>query len=75
MDDDHIFQPFADLSLGAKQDEFTRMVNGERVSDLQPDLFTGGMLREYQVKGFTWMKNLFENGINGREKKGRHRFV
>ena len=51
---------------GTKKDTFGRMVKGENVSDLQPQLFTGGVLREYQIKGYTWMKSLFENGINGK---------
>ena len=37
----------ADPSL----DTFSRNVKGEAISDLQPRLFTGGVLRDYQVKG------------------------
>jgi len=55
----------SDILAGSKPDSFSRLVNGEKVSDLQPQLFTGGVLREYQIKGYTWMKSLFENGING----------
>jgi len=54
-----------EILAGSKPDSFSRLVNGEKVSDLQPQLFTGGVLREYQIKGYTWMKSLFENGING----------
>ncbi|XP_064461716.1 lymphocyte-specific helicase-like [Ornithodoros turicata] len=31
----------------------------------QPSLFTGGILRPYQVEGFNWLKLLHENGVNG----------
>ncbi|XP_044733899.1 lymphoid-specific helicase-like isoform X2 [Chrysoperla carnea] len=30
-----------------------------------PKYFTGGTLRPYQIEGLTWLKLLFENGING----------
>ena len=43
-------------------DTFSRTINGEKISDLQPDLFTGGRLRKYQVEGIEWLKvrhNLF----------------
>ncbi|XP_076059020.1 lymphoid-specific helicase-like isoform X2 [Oratosquilla oratoria] len=31
----------------------------------QPDLFEGGCMRPYQLDGFTWLKVMFENGVNG----------
>ncbi|XP_033733127.1 lymphoid-specific helicase-like [Pecten maximus] len=32
---------------------------------VQPKLFSGGKLRQYQSEGFTWLKTLYENGVNG----------
>ncbi|CAL4063884.1 unnamed protein product, partial [Meganyctiphanes norvegica] len=31
----------------------------------QPELFEGGTLRQYQLEGFSWLKVMFENGVNG----------
>uniref|UniRef100_T1HD55 Uncharacterized protein n=1 Tax=Rhodnius prolixus TaxID=13249 RepID=T1HD55_RHOPR len=31
----------------------------------QPKLLEGGILRDYQMQGFTWLKLLFESGMNG----------
>ncbi|XP_062831977.1 lymphoid-specific helicase [Anolis carolinensis] len=31
----------------------------------QPKLFTGGIMRWYQVEGMEWLRMLWENGING----------
>ncbi|GBN17465.1 Lymphoid-specific helicase [Araneus ventricosus] len=31
----------------------------------QPKLLTGGMMREYQIDGYEWLKTLYENGVNG----------
>ncbi|KAF8766652.1 lymphoid-specific helicase-like [Argiope bruennichi] len=31
----------------------------------QPKLLTGGIMREYQIDGYEWLKTLFENGVNG----------
>lgn len=31
----------------------------------QPKLLEGGVLRDYQIQGFTWLKLLFETGMNG----------
>ncbi len=31
----------------------------------QPELLTGGVLRPYQVKGYNWMVQLYENGLHG----------
>lgn len=42
--------------------------NGHRKTDLpegQPPLFTGGVMRPYQIEGYKWMKVLYENGVNG----------
>ncbi|XP_072040298.1 lymphoid-specific helicase-like [Amphiura filiformis] len=46
-------------------DTFSRTINGEKISDRQPDLFTGGVLRDYQLEGMEWLKVLYENGVNG----------
>ncbi|XP_026134831.1 lymphocyte-specific helicase-like [Carassius auratus] len=42
-----------------------RTVNGQRVPAQQPKLFTGGVMRWYQVEGIEWLRMLWENGING----------
>ncbi|KAL0964383.1 hypothetical protein UPYG_G00323070 [Umbra pygmaea] len=42
-----------------------RKVNGEPVPALQPRLFTGGVMRWYQIEGVEWLRMLWENGING----------
>ncbi|XP_035824753.1 lymphocyte-specific helicase isoform X2 [Aplysia californica] len=42
-----------------------RKINGELVPFLQPKLMEGGVLRQYQVEGYSWLKVLYENGVNG----------
>lgn len=42
-----------------------RKCNGEPVPFQQPKLFTGGVMRWYQVEGMEWLRMLWENGING----------
>ncbi|BFZ13495.1 hypothetical protein BsWGS_16534 [Bradybaena similaris] len=42
-----------------------RFINGEEVSFLQPTLMEGGVLRSYQLEGYSWLKVLYENGVNG----------
>ncbi|XP_069394948.1 lymphoid-specific helicase isoform X5 [Paralichthys olivaceus] len=42
-----------------------RMVNGQLVPTQQPQLFTGGVMRCYQIEGIEWLRMLWENGING----------
>nr|XP_020664443.1 lymphoid-specific helicase isoform X3 [Pogona vitticeps] len=42
-----------------------RTFNGQPVPFHQPKLFTGGVMRWYQVEGMEWLKMLWENGING----------
>ncbi|XP_073691275.1 lymphoid-specific helicase [Garra rufa] len=42
-----------------------RTVNGQPVPAQQPALFTGGVMRWYQVEGIEWLRMLWENGING----------
>ncbi|XP_071839888.1 lymphocyte-specific helicase-like [Apostichopus japonicus] len=48
-----------------KEDSFSRIIDGQRVSDKQPMSFSGGVLRPYQLDGFEWLKVLYENGVNG----------
>ncbi|MEQ2178694.1 hypothetical protein GOODEAATRI_016742, partial [Goodea atripinnis] len=40
-------------------------VNGQPVPVQQPQLFTGGVMRWYQIEGIEWLRMLWENGING----------
>ena len=42
-----------------------RTCNGQRIPDDQPLLLSGGIMRDYQLKGYQWMATLYENGING----------
>ncbi|XP_077350807.1 lymphoid-specific helicase isoform X2 [Festucalex cinctus] len=42
-----------------------RKVKGEPVPAQQPQLFTGGVMRWYQIEGIEWLRMLWENGING----------
>ncbi|KAM4615502.1 lymphoid-specific helicase isoform 1-T1 [Polymixia lowei] len=42
-----------------------RKVDGQPVPAQQPGLFTGGVMRWYQIEGIEWLRMLWENGING----------
>lgn len=42
-----------------------RKVNGQPIPAQQPQLFTGGVMRWYQIEGIEWLRMLWENGING----------
>uniref|UniRef100_A0A8D2J3L2 Proliferation-associated SNF2-like protein n=1 Tax=Varanus komodoensis TaxID=61221 RepID=A0A8D2J3L2_VARKO len=42
-----------------------RKFNGQPIPFQQPKLFTGGVMRWYQVEGMEWLRMLWENGING----------
>ncbi|KAM6182858.1 lymphoid-specific helicase isoform 2-T2 [Erethizon dorsatum] len=42
-----------------------RKYNGQPIPFQQPKLFTGGVMRWYQVEGMEWLRMLWENGING----------
>ncbi|XP_017277127.1 lymphoid-specific helicase isoform X1 [Kryptolebias marmoratus] len=42
-----------------------RKVNGQPVPVQQPQLFSGGVMRWYQIEGIEWLRMLWENGING----------
>jgi len=58
--------------LGIPHDEclFTvvdgvRYLNGKQVHDDQPDYFVGGIMRDYQIVGYNWLKDMFDNNTNG----------
>ncbi|CAL1532750.1 unnamed protein product, partial [Lymnaea stagnalis] len=53
------------LTFGIDEVEEKRVINGEEVSFLQPKLMEGGVLRPYQIEGYSWLKVLYENGVNG----------
>nr|CAB3252475.1 lymphocyte-specific helicase-like [Phallusia mammillata] len=42
-----------------------KYLNDTPIHDSQPILLTGGILRDYQVAGYEWLKILFENAVNG----------
>nr|CAB3252498.1 chromatin structure-remodeling complex subunit snf21-like [Phallusia mammillata] len=42
-----------------------RYIQGELVDPSQPKLLIGGILREYQIVGYQWLKILYENGESG----------
>ncbi|XP_053291808.1 lymphoid-specific helicase isoform X2 [Pleuronectes platessa] len=42
-----------------------KTVNDQLVPTQQPTLFTGGVMRSYQIEGIEWLRMLWENGING----------
>ena len=45
--------------------EGVRYYEDEIIPTIQPNLLTGGVLRDYQVDGYDWLRILYENGING----------
>ena len=42
-----------------------RYYKNETIPSEQPLLLTGGVLRNYQVDGYDWLRIMYENGING----------
>ncbi|XP_076366781.1 lymphocyte-specific helicase-like isoform X2 [Tachypleus tridentatus] len=54
-----------ELAKPAETDRFSRVYEGNAVSDRQPELLSGGVMRLYQLEGFEWLKVLYENGVNG----------
>ena len=44
---------------------YNRTIKDQPVPPQQPLLLTGGILRNYQLEGMTWLLGLFEHGING----------
>ena len=55
-----------DAESKKKRYDHVRTCNGEPIPDDQPLLLSGGVMRDYQLAGYTWMANLYENGINGK---------
>ena len=49
-----------------KKYDHVRTYQDEPISDEQPLLLSGGIMRDYQLKGYSWMATLYENGINGK---------
>ncbi|XP_069687037.1 lymphocyte-specific helicase-like [Periplaneta americana] len=47
------------------QEQMRETAYGFMVSERQPLLFEGGVLRPYQLDGLDWLKLLYENGVNG----------
>ncbi|XP_041371850.1 lymphocyte-specific helicase-like [Gigantopelta aegis] len=47
------------------EDAPVRIIDGQEVHEEQPLLFTGGVLRQYQIDGYIWLRTLYENGVNG----------
>eukprot|EP00040_Diaphanoeca_grandis_P023261 m.126208 g.126208 ORF g.126208 m.126208 type:complete len:828 (+) comp29187_c0_seq1:151-2634(+) len=45
--------------------DFRTLKDGTKVSLRQPKLFSGGVLKPYQLDGMDWMVALYENGLNG----------
>eukprot|EP00795_Rhopilema_esculentum_P015626 gene15626-6910_t len=62
---DHDTELSADIHTDDSENSKTRTFNGEIISDRQPILVSGGLMRSYQLDGLEWMRGLFENGING----------
>lgn len=53
-------------TFGVNEEEEERYTaEGELIPFLQPALMVGGVLRQYQVDGYSWLKVLYENGVNG----------
>ncbi|GFO02771.1 lymphocyte-specific helicase-like [Plakobranchus ocellatus] len=48
-----------------EEEEERHTANGELIPFLQPKLMVGGVLRQYQIEGYSWLKVLYENGVNG----------
>lgn len=54
-----------EVSAKKKKYDHVRSYEGQEISDEQPLLLSGGIMRDYQLKGYSWMATLYENGING----------
>ncbi|KAH9499746.1 hypothetical protein Btru_077717 [Bulinus truncatus] len=52
------------FGVGEVLDE-KRYINGVEVPYLQPKLMMGGILRPYQIEGYSWLKVMYENAVNG----------
>eukprot|EP00124_Ichthyophonus_hoferi_P004274 Ihof_evm1s451 gene=Ihof_evmTU1s451 len=47
------------------EDNSPRYYKDQLLSDRQPKLVTGCVMREYQLDGMEWIASLYENGLNG----------
>ena len=63
--DDGATEDYKEQMAKKKKTNGSREFKGEAIADEQPLLLTGGVMRDYQLKGYQWMATLFENGING----------
>jgi SNF2 family DNA or RNA helicase len=64
----HVSDPDRDLqnqSLQEKLEELPEKQPESLVRTVQPELVTGGKMRDYQLFGINWLIQLFENGMNG----------
>lgn len=61
--------PSVQEALAEAADEYEARPEGlgaqELVATQQPDLVTGGKMREYQLEGLEWLKSLWMNGLCG----------
>lgn len=57
----------AEASLEVADSEETPNIIGAQDlrSARQPELVSGGVMREYQLEGLSWLASLYENGLNG----------
>ena len=65
------FMCLSPFSLQSKNSEQAqRTFNGDVISDRQPLLVTGGIMRSYQIDGMEWMRGIlcvFVNQVGERE--------
>ena len=59
------FYEGAGVSANFSLDDEERYFNGQIIPAAQPEYLSGGILRNYQVTGFQWLKVLFDNAVNG----------
>ena len=45
--------------------DLKRTFQDQEISDDQPLLLSGAVMRDYQIQGYQWVARLFENDING----------
>ncbi|BFZ61494.1 Putative ATPase [Saitoella coloradoensis] len=53
------------LAQGEEGDSGVNATATPSASARQPELVTGGILKDYQLAGLEWMVSLYENGLNG----------
>ena len=59
------FHQGSEISEKFQTADMKRYFDGQKCPDAQPEYFTGGILRDYQVTGLQWLKVLFDNAVNG----------